>query len=252
MWKATAELADKKLTTMRWNNRSHRYTLALHIANAKTYHNDLLRASQYVPVDVPTEPARITRLLNSIETRDQFLISAIVEVKGDEGINGKANDFELAADYLLKMLPTRSRNNVPSYQVSSLEFEFDHGSDIPTKGQSTGVDVRYHNKEEYNELFPDEKEELTAIRTVARKVNNDFGKKPTSNGNSNDPREKTRKEKRLAREIQVLKVTVSEKGGTISAMRSAAPTTPASEPNPLERPTQRATINGRAATVLFD
>ena len=66
---------------------------------------------------MPTEPTQVTRLLNSIETRDQFLISAIVEVKGDEGVNGKANDFELASDYLLKMLPTRSRDNVPSYQV---------------------------------------------------------------------------------------------------------------------------------------
>ena len=87
----------------------------MHIANARTYHNDLLRAAQYVPVDVPTEPTRVTRLLNSIETRDQLLISAIVEVMGDEGPNGKANDFELAADYLFKMLPTRSRDNVPCH-----------------------------------------------------------------------------------------------------------------------------------------
>ena len=155
----------------------------MHIANARTYHNDLLRAAQYVPVDVPTEPTRVTRLLNSIETRDQLLISAIVEVMGDEGPNGKANDFELAADYLLKMLPTRSRDNVPSYQVSALEFEFDCESDIPTKGPSTGVDVQYHTKDEYNELSPDEKEELAATRTDARKVNKGFGKKTKGNGN---------------------------------------------------------------------
>ena len=224
----------------------------MHIANARTYHNDLLRASQYVPVDVPTEPTRVTRLLNSIDTRDQFLISAIVEVKGDDSVNGKANDFELAADYLLKMLPTWARDNVPSYQVSALEFEFDHESDIPTKCPGTGVDVRYHTKDEYNELTQDEKEELAAIRTAARKVNKDFGKKPTPNNNSNKPRKKTRKEKRLAREIKALKATVAEREETISAMRSAAPTPAASEPNATERPTQRATINGRAATVMFD
>lgn len=131
---------------MRWNGRSHRYTSAIHIANARTYHNDLLRASQYVPVDVPTEPTRVTQLLNSIETRDQFLISAIVEVKGDEGVNGKANGFELAADYLLGILPTRSRDNIQSYQVSALEYDFDVEADIPTKGPSTGVDVCYHTK----------------------------------------------------------------------------------------------------------
>ena len=67
--------------------------------------------------------------------------------------DGKENDFELAADYLLKMLLTRSRDNVSSYQVSALEFEFDHESDIPTKGPSTGVDVRYHTKEEYNKVI---------------------------------------------------------------------------------------------------
>ena len=137
---------------MQWNGRSHRYTLAMHIANARTYHNDLMRASQYMPVDIPTEPTRVTRLLNSIETRDQFLISAIVKGKGDEGPNGKANDFELAADYLLKMLPTRSRDNVSSYQVSAMEFDFATETDIPTKGPETGVDIRYHTKEEYSEL----------------------------------------------------------------------------------------------------
>ncbi len=88
-WKATAEQPDKKLTTMKCNGQSHQFTLAMHIANARMYHNDCLWASQYLPVDIPTEPTRVTRLLNSIETRDQFLISAIVEVKGDEGANGK-------------------------------------------------------------------------------------------------------------------------------------------------------------------
>ena len=130
-WKAAVELADKKLTTMRRNDRSRRYTLAMHIANARSYRNDLLWAAQYVPADVPTEPTRVTRLLNSIKTWDQFLISAI----------------------------------------------------IPTNSPSTGVDVRYHIKDEYNELSPDEKEELAAIRTAARKVNKDFGKKPKWNGN---------------------------------------------------------------------
>ena len=93
---------------------------------------------------------------------------------------------------------------------------------------------------------------MAAIRTAAQKVNKDFGKKPTSNGNSNKSRKKTRKEKRLAQEIKAFKATVAEKEETISAMRSAVPTTAVLEPNPPERPTQRATINGRVSTVLFD
>ena len=184
-WKTIVEIADKKLTTMKWNGRSHRYTLAMQIANARTYHIDLLRASQNITVDIPTETTRVTQLINSIETRDQFLISAIVEVKGDDGANDKANNFELAADYLLKMLPTMSRDNVSSYQISALEFEFERESDIPTRGPNTGVEVRYHSKAEYQELSVDEKEELVAIRTAARKINKDFGKAPPSNDNHN-------------------------------------------------------------------
>ena len=164
-------------------------------------------------------------------------------MKGDEGPNGKANEFELVAVYLLKMLPTRSRDNVLSYQVSALEFEFDCESDIPTKGPSTGVDVRCHTNDEYNELSPDEKEELAAIRTADRKVNKNFGKKPKGNGQPNNPKKKTRKEKRLAREAKVLKAAVAEKEETTSAMRSAAPKASAPDANPLKRPTQRATIN---------
>ena len=65
------------------------------------------------------------------------------------------------------MLPTRSRDNVPSYQVSALKFEFDCESAIPAKGHSTGVDVRYHTKEEYSDLSRDERLELAVIRTTA-------------------------------------------------------------------------------------
>ena len=58
---------------------------------------------------------------------------------------------------------------------------------------------------------------MAAIRTAARKVDKNFGKKAKGNGQPNNPKKKTRKEKRLAREIKALKAA-----------------------------------NGRAATVLFD
>ena len=91
------------------------------MAGSRCDYDDLLRASQYVPVDVPTEPTRVTRLLNSINTRDQFLISAIVEVKGDDGVNSKVNDFELAADYLLK--DNWSKGSVMTKQSSALSMD---------------------------------------------------------------------------------------------------------------------------------
>ena len=107
--------------------------------------------------------------------------------------------------------------------MSALEFEFDSEADIPTKGPSTGVDVRYHTKSEYNELSPDEKEELLAIRTVARRVNKDFGKKSSLMIiKNNGPKKKTREERRLVRKIKALDEAVMEKEETISAMRSAA------------------------------
>ena len=102
-------------------------------------------------------------------------------------------------------------------------------------------------------MSPDEKEELAAIRAADRKVNKDFGKKPSSNGgNGKGPRKKTRKEKRLAQEIKALKATVAERDEAISAMRTASSTNAAPDETPTDRPTQRATINGRAATVFFD
>ncbi len=154
---------------------------------------------------------------------------------------------------MLKTLPTRSRDNVPGHQVSALEFDFEFESNIPTNGPCTGADVRYHTKSEYNELSPDEKEEfLDAIRTAAaRKVNKGFGKKPASNGNGKKSKKKYRKEKKLAREIKALKATMV-KEGTISAMRTTRSTSTTTDTNQLEFSTQQATINGRAATFLFD
>ena len=100
-------------------------------------------------------------------------------------------------------------------------------------------------------MSSDQKEELAAIRTAVRKVDKDFGKKPAQNDGANKKKKKSRKEKKLAREIKALKATMAEREEEISAMRSAGNCTQPTASNPLERPTQRATINGRAATLFF-
>ena len=103
-----ASNSDKRSTTLTWNGRSHRYTLAKHINNLRSCHNDLIRCNDHIEYAIPTETQRVERLLASIQSNDHSILSAVTTIKSSKDERtGLYTDFERAADFLLTVAPIR-------------------------------------------------------------------------------------------------------------------------------------------------
>ena len=133
------------------------------------------QCAEHVEYQLPNSHTQVSYLLVGIQCSDAGLQVAMASVRTDDGPQGMRNDFESAATHLLPYYPVAKKcaasgNKQGSAQISSV------GGDKPekvvvssatiskTKSSigSTGVHLRYHTPEEYDNLMIEEKDELHA------------------------------------------------------------------------------------------
>ncbi len=235
-WNDLASESDRKSTTTVWNGRSHRYTLTIHINNLRSFHNDLLRASDHIAYAIPTKTQRVERLLKSIQTNDPTILAGMTTVKASaDPDTGLYSDFERAADFILRVAP-KNKQSSKDHNISSVQQDFDDIDKVVSKGPKTGVELRYHTRKEFMKLNQEEKEELLALRKNGKDNNpQQQGSKRKSNKAKNQSKRVKKYVKKLEARIAALESStneeplngqVNEQGGT---RRNQA----------LERPTQR-------------
>ena len=131
----------------------------------------------HVEYQLPNSHTRVSNLLDRILCSDAGLQAAMASVRTDDGPQGMRNDFESAAVHLLPYDPVAKKhaasgNKRGLAQISAV------GGDKPeqvamsgaitskTKNSigSTGVHLRYHTPEEYDNLTIEQKDEHHAWR----------------------------------------------------------------------------------------
>ena len=232
-WNDLAAESDRRATTLVWNGRSHRYTLAVHINNLRSCHNDMLRAVGHTQYAVPTETQRVERLLKSLQTNEPAIISGITTIRGStDPVDGLYTDFEQAADFLLRIAPKQKQGG-RDHNVSGLQQDYDNIEKVVSKGPKTGVELRYYTRKDFQKLSKDEKAELLALRVDDREESKDSknnGKKRKSSNRS--LRKDNKKMRKYTKELEA----------RISALESKKEDDEEEEEeesNPLEKPTQR-------------
>jgi hypothetical protein len=70
------------------------------------------QCSEHVAFELPNEHTRVGYLLDAIQTSDTGLQAAIAMIATDDGPNGKRNDFEATAAYLLPYDPVAMKRNI--------------------------------------------------------------------------------------------------------------------------------------------
>ena len=201
-WEHFLEQADKVISTQVWNGRSHRYPLKLHVAKHREAHNNMIRASQFIPFDVPNETTRVRRFLASLQSSDPRVIAAKTTILADDA---KKGDFEEMANFLLIAAPPLKPQNTggEKHRISAV----DSFNKTPHKGK-TGVEFRFHSKDEYNKLSTEQKSELYEWRTE----NGNHKRK-----NKNGDRKLTRKAR-----IAATMTRMEELEQTVAAMKQKA------------------------------
>ena len=155
-WDKIIDEAETYVMRREWNGKNLRFTLRSHISKHREAHNEMMRAPQFVEYELPNDHTRAGCLIKSITNRDPSIVSAITHIQGNQH---QRNNFEDAVDFLLLTAP-KPKDQVPGHRISALN------TNKPKKkgfGES-GVELRYHSKQEYKKLSRAQKRELSAWR----------------------------------------------------------------------------------------
>ena len=103
---------------------------------------------------LPNEISRVTYLLDGLESMHPPLQASMTLVRND--VNGKMNDFEATASFLMPHDPVANRHTTDrKRQADVSEIVADvgetHATAKPRVGK-TGVELRFHTRAEYSAL----------------------------------------------------------------------------------------------------
>ena len=237
-YRAIVKARNNLLQNIKWNGRN--YPLEQHVSNHRTAIDDLIECSTHIGNAVPHLAQRVEFLLESINSQESSLQAAMGNVRADT--NNMRGNFELAAAHLIEVDPYRrsfksTSNKSIDANVSSVSFA--------GRGQS-GVDLRWHTRQEFRELSSDKKDELTAWQRsnegkAAIKKSRDGGKSKTSKrkhgdeqpskSNNDNWRKKFQKaiktQSGLSHIMSVMMAEEACSNGIVAAMHPALPPVPA-------------------------
>ena len=120
------------------------------------------QCAEHVDFQLPNEHTRVGYLIESIENSDASLQAALALVRNDTGPNGKRNDFEATAAFLLPHDPV-AKKRASAKRTHADVSAFD-GSTIKSGIGKTDVEFRYHTKQEYQKLSKEQRNELREWR----------------------------------------------------------------------------------------
>ena len=161
-WDKVVEEAESYMMKRKWTGKNYRFSLRQHISKHREAFNEMVRASQFIPYEVPNKHTRVGRLIKSIQSKDPSIISAPTHIQGS--ITQRDN-FELAADFLLLPAPKHKELAEGMHRVSSIKSSYP-----PKQGMGkTDIELRYYSKEEYKHLTKAQKKELMNGKKKANK-----------------------------------------------------------------------------------
>jgi hypothetical protein len=259
-YRAIVKARMNLLQNIKWNGRS--YPLEQHVSNHRTAVDDLRECSTHITVAVPSLEQRVEYLLESISCQDSALQAAMGNIRANT--NNMRERFEDAASHIIEVDPYRrsTRQNQDQQrraQVSAVTFA--------GRG-SSGVDLRWHSRQEFQDLTRPQKDELTSWQNSSdgkkemRKQRNEYKKrkheeanKPGNTGNNgntenNSWRKKFKKAlktpKGLSHIMSVLREEETNNSGLISALQPSLPPAPAGNEAPPP-PSQPAAVSALAS-----
>lgn len=169
-WEAEIKRQDDLLHNRQWRGQTN-FTLEKFVSQHRNAYVSMQQCSEHVAFQLPNEHTRVGYLLDAIQTSDAGLQAAIAMIATDDGPNGKRNDFEATAAYLLPYDPVAKKRNINNKRadrdaiVSDVSAEVSAGFGSKPGLGKTGVHLRYYTKDEYSKLTDEQKAELREWRS---------------------------------------------------------------------------------------
>ena len=99
-WEAELKKQEDLLHACQWKGQS-KFSLDHFISQHRNAYVSMQQCSQHTDFQLPNEHTHVGYLINAIETSDAGLQAAMALVRNDTAPNGKQNNFEATASFLL-------------------------------------------------------------------------------------------------------------------------------------------------------
>jgi hypothetical protein len=176
-WEAEIKRQEQLLHSRIWKGQSN-FSLEQFITQHRNAFVSLQACAEHVQHQLPNEHSRVSLLLAGIQNLDAALQAAMAAIQSDDGPNGKRNNFEAAATYLLPACPVAKKRQANPHkrgvaQISATDTDIDQNFQQLTIGDTkggkpaigkTGVHLRYHTNTEYKKLSVEQQNELREWR----------------------------------------------------------------------------------------
>ena len=227
-WRAELKNQDELIHTRKWKGQTN-FSLEKFVAQHRNAFVSMSQCADHVAFQLPNELTRVTYLLDAIECNNAPLQAAMALVRNDNGPTGKLNDFEATASFLLPHDPVAKKRTSTGKRPAA-EISDASGSELRVQPKTgigrTGVSLRFHTKDDYNELNPDQKEELREHRN--KREHEGKGRNLTKGKGKTSPKKQTNDHKRLktmiseavAKQIESSATKKSQHDETADEMRS--------------------------------
>jgi Tfp pilus assembly protein PilE len=173
-WEKELKQQETFMKTRIWKGNSN-FSLEKFIEQHRAAYISMQQCSLHVTFQLPDEHTRVCYLINAIQCSDPELQATLAAVRADKtGPNAKRNDFENCVTILLPADPVskkRKANNDGRGGVANISSASGKANgQNPHTGQ-TGVEFRYHTKQEYGNLTDEQKLELKEWRASNKQTN---------------------------------------------------------------------------------
>ena len=181
MWDAEVKKCEDFILNRKFTGNTS-MSLERFISQHRSAYVTLARCAEHVPVELPNERTRVTRLLENIDCADKDVTAAVSSIRLDDGPDGLRSDFERAVAFLAPTDPvTKNRKGKREHgEISSADVKL-------SRGPETGVELRYYTDAEYDKLSTEEQDELRELRrskSPKKRKSNSDGKPPKRPGKS--------------------------------------------------------------------
>jgi len=181
-WEAIVKKADHQMRASRFKGNTQ-LTLEKHCNQHRQNFIYLQEAGKYVKIQIPTNRTRVTLLLDSIECVDAVLLAQLANIRASPTLQ---ENFEASVTLILPADPVARKAGKNETNRNLVDSD---------RIQSTGVQLRFYPKSEFDKLAREQVAELRAWRAIeesqAAKARDLVKKRKTSpSGSSNQYKKK--------------------------------------------------------------
>ena len=182
-WNAEIRKQEEVTHNRVWKGQGQ-YTLERYVAQHRNAYVMLHECALHVDYQLPNQRTRVTHLLDNISCEYAPLQAAMALCRNDTAPNGKMNDFEATASFIIPHDPVAKKQasqKRPHAQISEAEGSDSKRdakvvriADVSTKKSigKTGVELRFYKRDEYKKLSKEQKDELYQWRQQQKEKKN--------------------------------------------------------------------------------